>query len=147
MHTVLGEVVSEGSEHTARIEDTASIMNAEIIGSPRAADEERATASLDGPVIASADAAAPPAVPFDPSDLDQERARMIRAAGIDLVDMLKQAAAATMRALTSHDLEHALRGADQAYRLAGVYSGKTGEARNGKVEVKVNVAAFAQPRQ
>lgn len=97
---------------------------------------------VESPVIASADAA-----PYDPSDHDAERARMLRAAGIDVVTMLRHAALTTMRAMSSDDLEHALRGAEQAYKLAGAYSGRDGSGKSGKVEVKVNIASFAHPRQ
>jgi hypothetical protein len=98
------------------------------------------------PVIASSARSAPAPVRkrYDPSDLDAERLRLFRAAGLDSVALLTRALDAVDRFLSSPNADFALRSADQAFKLLGVYANPR-DQRTSAGNVTVVLAPFAQP--
>jgi len=81
---------------------------------------------------------------YDPSDTDAERLRLFRAAGLDQVALLTRAFAAVTRFVESPNADYALRAADQAFKLVGVYANPK-DQRASAANVTVVLAPFAQP--
>ena len=79
--------------------------------------------------------------------LDTPEHAILRLAGVDPVAIARGAATSVERALASDDHEHALRAADQVWRLLGAYSrhGAADRSKVSPVSLQISLAPFAQP--